>query len=179
MLKVREAMRRKLFFLIDRLQITRGERIAVSFLFLLLIISGSISAFIEPKTHVDEEYYNQIEEVFRERSRIIEEERQTILARYNPEPETAPAQIMAAAIADTIPPDTIRTMDVPDHEKININTAGADELVKLPGIGPAYAQRIVEWREENGRFTTVEQLLQIRGIGERRLEQIRPYIRLN
>ena len=176
-------MRRKLFFLIDRLQITRGERIAVSLLLLLLIISGSISAFIEPKTHVDEEYYKQIEEVFRERSRIIEEERQTILARYNPEPApisaSAPIQIMAVATPDTIPPDTIRVMDVPAHEKININTAGAEELVKLPGIGPAYAQRIVEWRAENGRFTSVEQLLQIRGIGEKRLEQIKPYIRLN
>lgn len=176
-------MRRKLFFLIDRLQITRGERIAVSLLLLLLIISGSISAFIEPKTYVDEEYYTQIEEVFRERSRIIEEERQTILERYNPEPEpiSAPAsrQSMAAAMPDTIPPDTTRVMDVPDHEKININTASADELVKLPGIGPAYAQRIVEWRGENGRFTSTEQLLQIRGIGEKRLEQIRPYIRLN
>jgi comEA protein len=57
--------------------------------------------------------------------------------------------------------------------KININTATAEELTALPGIGPSYAQRIVEHREKNGPFKKVEDLLNVRGIGEKTFEKIR------
>lgn len=57
--------------------------------------------------------------------------------------------------------------------KININTASAEELQALPGIGPSYAQRIVEHREKNGPFKKVEDLLNVRGIGEKTFEKIR------
>ncbi|HKQ96916.1 MAG TPA: helix-hairpin-helix domain-containing protein [Candidatus Polarisedimenticolia bacterium] len=57
--------------------------------------------------------------------------------------------------------------------KININTASAEELQSLPGIGPSYAQRIVEHREKNGPFKKVEDLLNVRGIGEKTFEKIR------
>ena len=61
---------------------------------------------------------------------------------------------------------------------ININTATREQLQILPGIGPAYSGRIIEWREENGTFTTKDQLLEIKGIGEKRLEKIKPLITL-
>jgi competence protein ComEA len=63
-------------------------------------------------------------------------------------------------------------------EKININTASADELVGLPGIGPAYAQRIVEYREKNGPFKRLEDLLNVRGIGEKTFARIRDRLTL-
>ena len=58
-------------------------------------------------------------------------------------------------------------------EKVNINTAGVDELVALPGIGKAYAERIVEYRQKNGPFKKVEDLLNVRGIGEKTFDRIR------
>ncbi len=58
-------------------------------------------------------------------------------------------------------------------ERININTAGVDELVALPGIGRAYAERIVEYRTKNGPFKKPEDLLNVRGIGEKTFERIR------
>ena len=58
-------------------------------------------------------------------------------------------------------------------EKVNINTAGVDELVALPGIGRAYAERIVEYRQKNGPFKKVEDILNVRGIGEKTFERIR------
>ncbi|MCS7192161.1 MAG: ComEA family DNA-binding protein [Armatimonadetes bacterium] len=60
---------------------------------------------------------------------------------------------------------------------VNLNSATETELVELPGIGPALAKRIIEHRQKIGGFKSVEQLLEVRGIGEKKLEQIRPYVR--
>ncbi len=57
--------------------------------------------------------------------------------------------------------------------RLNLNAASADDLATLPGIGPSYAKRIVEYREKNGPFKRVEDLLNVQGIGEKTLERIR------
>ena len=65
----------------------------------------------------------------------------------------------------------------PQPEKpININTATAEELTQLPRIGPVTAARIVEWREENGPFSSTEELLNVQGVGERTYERIEPHV---
>lgn len=60
--------------------------------------------------------------------------------------------------------------------KVNINTADAEELDTLPGIGPVLAARIVAWRTENGAFKTAEELLEVEGIGPSTLENLRESI---
>ena len=59
---------------------------------------------------------------------------------------------------------------------ININTADAALLDTLPGIGPSTAQKIIEYRDQNGVFATVEDLLKVPGIGPSTLENLRPLI---
>jgi competence protein ComEA len=54
--------------------------------------------------------------------------------------------------------------------KININSADQDQLMLLDGIGESYAQRIIEYREQNGPFAVPEDLLKIKGIGPKTLE---------
>ena len=60
---------------------------------------------------------------------------------------------------------------------VNLNTASASELTALPGIGETLAARIVEWREENGPFARVDQVMAVSGIGPATYERIRPYAR--
>lgn len=64
----------------------------------------------------------------------------------------------------------------PAGQLVNINTASAELLEKLPGIGPTTAQKIVEYRKENGQFTRVDDLLKIPGIGPSTLDEIRGLI---
>ncbi|MCB1298447.1 MAG: ComEA family DNA-binding protein [Microthrixaceae bacterium] len=61
-------------------------------------------------------------------------------------------------------------------DRLNLNTATLEQLDALPRIGPAMAQRIVQWREAHGRFTSVEDLLAVPGIGERTLENLRALV---
>ena len=61
---------------------------------------------------------------------------------------------------------------------VNINTATADELTKLKGIGPAMAQRIVEYREENGMFQSPEDLQRVKGIGKAKFAKLKEQVTL-
>jgi competence ComEA-like helix-hairpin-helix protein len=71
-----------------------------------------------------------------------------------------------AALAKKTPPAT----------PLDLNTATAAQLEQVPGIGPATAKAIVQFRAKSGSFQRVEDLLAIRGISARKLAQIRPYI---
>jgi competence protein ComEA len=57
-----------------------------------------------------------------------------------------------------------------ETEKVNINTATAEEIAQLKNIGSTYAIRIVEYRQENGPFEKPEDILQVKGIGEKTYE---------
>ena len=67
---------------------------------------------------------------------------------------------------------------LPESTPVNINTAAAEELETLPGIGPVLAQRIVDYRAEHGAFASAEELLEVEGIGGAKLDKIRGGITL-
>jgi len=60
--------------------------------------------------------------------------------------------------------------------KININSASAEQLDTLPGIGPAYAARIIQYRESNGAFSSIEEIKEVSGIGDATFEKIKDLI---
>ena len=62
---------------------------------------------------------------------------------------------------------------------VNVNTASASELTAVPGIGKTLAQRIVEFREKHGPFRRLEDLMRVKGIGEKSFEKIRPYVKVS
>lgn len=61
-------------------------------------------------------------------------------------------------------------------EKININTSNEDLLTSVPGIGPKTAKSIYAYRKQNGNFKTIEDLLNVKGIGEKSLKKMKPYL---
>jgi competence protein ComEA len=82
-------------------------------------------------------------------------------------PELAPEPEVTAASAESVAPAEVWPIDV--------NRAGVEELTRLPRIGPARAKAIVEERERRGGFGSLDELLDVRGIGPATLEDIRPW----
>src|SRR3990172_5430537 len=60
--------------------------------------------------------------------------------------------------------------------KVNINTASAEQLSTLPGIGPKLAARIVDHRQKSGAFKSTQELMNVQGIGEKNYQSLQPYL---
>ena len=96
-------------------------------------------------------------------ARIVEDGEQIVV----PEAGAAPA-----------PGEPNPAPGVASDGRIDLNTADVAALDTLPRIGPALAERIVAWRDENGRFTSVDDLLAVSGIGDKMLESLRDLVRV-
>lgn len=70
----------------------------------------------------------------------------------------------------------LQTAVASSSDLVNINTDDADRLITLRGIGPALAQRIIDYREQNGPFKTIDELKNVRGIGDKRFADIKDNI---
>lgn len=88
----------------------------------------------------------------------------TVTLAVSPQMQTAPTAAATAA-AETVPEETVSF-------PVNINTADADTLTALPGIGRVLAERIVAYRRQNGPFRAVEEIMKVEGIGEKKAEAI-------
>ena len=96
-----------------------------------------------------------------------------------PAPKEEPRQVEPAqSIATQAPATSPVPVAAPARaeSKVNLNRASADELQSLPGVGPVLAQRMVEWRKAHGRYRTVDELQEVKGIGKKRMEQLRPLL---
>ncbi|MGQ9524674.1 MAG: helix-hairpin-helix domain-containing protein [Armatimonadota bacterium] len=66
----------------------------------------------------------------------------------------------------------------PSEGTVNINTADSETLQRLPGVGPAIAERIIEYRSQKGRFTAPEEIMEVRGIGPKTFAKMRALVRV-
>ncbi len=92
---------------------------------------------------------------------------------------TTESQNTGSGEQNSVTGDESTTENKIEDKKININTADAEQLTLLPGIGEVIAQRIVDYRTENGPFQSVDDIINVSGIGETKLEQLRPYAKVD
>lgn len=149
-------MSSRFYRLQQKLGITRQEAAAVSILMMLFLIGAGVRGWSHMFADVPAYDYATVDSVFTESTR----------------------QLYAHLAAD--PPSTSeistsKTAPAPAG-LININTAGATELQRLPRIGPAIAGRIMEYRASRGGFRKIDDLMNVAGIGPRTLDQLRPLV---
>lgn len=89
---------------------------------------------------------------------------------------SVPKTMFTPAEQTTPIPEETDASTEPVSFPININSAGEAEFTALPGIGDILAQRILDYRQENGDFHRVEDLMNVEGIGEKRMEEILDYV---
>ncbi len=138
------------------LNLTRQERLVIKFLVVFFLIGGAIHLY---KLNLAKVSYVDIGEVTKEEEQF---------------------KVMADKVDSMYISESTKTRREKNDEisrpvsyRININTAEKDELMKLPEIGSVTADRIILYRMEHERFNSVDELINVRGIGKKTLEKIK------
>jgi competence protein ComEA len=158
--------------LIDRYQVVIG-------IILLLAIAGAGIAWLfqEDRGRLDKTVISQLSGELR----VLREQNEQLLAQLRQIEEKH-----NRLVQDLVNQQVAGVQDSSDGQpasqqagqSVDINRATFGQLVSLPGIGPVKAQRIIDYRKANGGFKSVEELVNVRGIGEKTLEKLRDKIKI-
>jgi comEA protein len=173
-------MKRTIFFWLEKLKITPTERKTVAALMVILVFLGSLNMAVSPSVPFEDEDYLELEKQFHKRSRLLQAKEKKLMKQYYP---SAKKQHLVVQ-TDTVTADSSskgmeeNVTQQAEKAQIDINQADIETLKSLPGIGPTYARRIIEYRTKNGGFSDIEELKKIKGIAQKRLEKLKPFVKL-
>lgn len=177
-------MRRRLFFFIERLNITPGERRFVMSAAILFATVTLININFNRNQIFGSSYYKPLVKEYYRKIHLAERRDSLQKLKYYTIPERVSTKAARVPFnKNNVPMGTkpISSVKKNSHKKglISINLANKRALTTLPGIGPKTAQKIISYRKQNGRFPTLESLMEVKGIGKKKFEKIKPFIRLN
>lgn len=147
---------------------SKGDRIAIILLLNLMVIGGGIFIYMNKFTFTDSVYHGQDEEVQKDFVQFENDLR-----------ETAPIEeeIVEEDKSSTPTKSTkINKQKLELGQTIDINSASTITLTRIPGIGTTFAERIIQYRNSLGGFTTLEQLYEIKGITVNKFSKVLPYL---
>lgn len=151
------------------------------FLLLLIILSSGYLLYRENyfKPAVSKELGEQSKKIESLESEITELREQLVNKEVSPRTENTVSDTAGSAeMADTGKVAGASTPKSTVSGKVNINTADLSQLDTLSGIGPAYAQRIIDYRVSKGGFKTLEELMNVKGIGQKTFDKFKDKINL-
>jgi competence ComEA-like helix-hairpin-helix protein len=143
-------------------QFSRAETFALAILLLMILIGGGILLYQNSTQTLPPELFFQSAG-----AATTQPNTSAPILQSNPKPTDQPQAASSALAKKPAKPTSLM---------LNINTAPAESLMMLPRVGNVVGQRIIDLRQRLGRFDSVEQLVQVRGIGKKTLELIRPNI---
>lgn len=133
------------------------------------IIKDAVDAAGGFTAEADREHINQALE--------LQDQQQIHVPRQDE--ESPPPPVQGGAVVSAAASDDGSSSGSKPGELVNLNTATVEELDSLPGVGPAIAQRIIEYREGVGGFSSIDEITQVSGIGTATFEKIKQLIAVN
>ena len=95
------------------------------------------------------------------------------------QPTQSEASLAGQASASMARVQEPRPRTVADVGRVDINHGSVEELQRLPGIGPVLAERVIQYRREHGKFGSIRDIQNVKGIGEKRFAQLEPHIHID
>ncbi|PXV58107.1 competence ComEA-like helix-hairpin-helix protein [Dysgonomonas alginatilytica] len=152
----------------DFFYFSKGDRIAIILLLNLIVVSGGIFIYMNKFTSTDSVYQDQNEEIQKD-----------FVQFENDMEQIAPIEEEVSEenkLSTSAKPTKINKQKLESGQTTDINSASVNTLTRIPGIGSTFSERIIEYRNSLGGFTSLEQLYEVKGVTINKFSKILPYL---